>query len=115
MQNDPNLGLNYAWEFGESGWNVGMDANLLKLGSIVQLSVLSDNLINPPSSPTIGDRHIIADGAIDVWINHGRRIALWIDGSWQIYVPKDGWLCWIISRKTLAVFDEEEWKDLLSL
>ena len=25
---DPNLGLNYGWTLGESGWDTGMDANL---------------------------------------------------------------------------------------
>ena len=29
---DPNLGLNYGWTLGESGWDTGMDANLKRLG-----------------------------------------------------------------------------------
>ncbi len=32
---DPNLGLFYGWEFRESGWKTGMDANLKKLGALV--------------------------------------------------------------------------------
>ena len=28
---DPNLGLNYGWTLGESGWGAGMDANLKRL------------------------------------------------------------------------------------
>lgn len=29
---ESNLGLNYGWAYGESGWNTGMDDNLVKLG-----------------------------------------------------------------------------------
>ena len=36
---DPNLGLNYGWTLGESGWDTGMDANLKRLGTVVSLSV----------------------------------------------------------------------------
>ena len=36
---DPNLGLNYNWTLGESGWDTGMDANLKRLGAVVGLSV----------------------------------------------------------------------------
>ena len=31
---DPNLGLNYGWTLGESGWGAGMDANLKRLGAV---------------------------------------------------------------------------------
>lgn len=36
---DPNLGLNYGWTLGESGWDTGMDANLKRLGAVIGLSV----------------------------------------------------------------------------
>ena len=32
---DPNLGLNYDWTLGESGWDTGMDANLKRLGAVL--------------------------------------------------------------------------------
>jgi hypothetical protein len=115
MKNDPNLGLNYEWAFRESGWNVGMDANLLKLGSVVHLSVLNDSLTAPPVAPSTGDRYLAADGAIDEWLNHEREIAIYIDGSWQFYTPKNGWLCWVVARTTLVVYNNLDWHDLISL
>lgn len=29
---EPRSGLFFGWTYGESGWNAGMDANLLRLG-----------------------------------------------------------------------------------
>ena len=39
---EPRSGLNYGWSLGESGWNTGMDANLLSLGRFAyHLSIVS--------------------------------------------------------------------------
>lgn len=46
---EPRSGLQYGWNAGESGWNTGMDANLLKLGRVgVHLSVKDRDLTAPP-------------------------------------------------------------------
>ena len=29
---EPRSGIFYGWTFGETGWNAGMDANLIRLG-----------------------------------------------------------------------------------
>ena len=55
---DPNLGLNYGWTLGESGWDTGMDTNLKRLGAVVGLSVKDRDLTTPPASPANGDRYI---------------------------------------------------------
>lgn len=115
MNTDPHLSLNYGWEFGESGWNVGMDNNLIKLGAVVHLSVLSDSLTTPPSSPVEGDRYIVAQGSLDEWLNHEREIAMWIGSEWKFYTPQEGWLCWVYSRKVLTVLTDDVWEDLLAL
>lgn len=112
---DPNLHLNYGWEFRESGWNIGIDNNLLKLGAIVHLSVIADNLVIPPSSPNEGDRYIVHEGAYDVWLGHERKIAVRRDGIWNFYVPEEGWLCWVKNRKVLRVYTDLVWEDLVSL
>lgn len=63
---DPNLGLNYGWTLGESGWGAGMDANLKRLGAVVSLSVKDRDLATPPASPVNGDRYLIPAGATGV-------------------------------------------------
>lgn len=64
---DPNLGLNYGWTLGESGWGAGMNANLKRLGAVVSLSVKDRDLATPPASPVNGDRYLIPAGATGVW------------------------------------------------
>ena len=74
---DPNLGLNYGWTLGESGWDTGMDANLKRLGAVVSLSVKDRDLTTPPASPVDGDRYIIPAAANDArrWAGTARHRA----------------------------------------
>ena len=66
---DPNLGLNYGWTLGESGWDTGMDANLKRLGAVVGLSVKDRDLTTPPASPAnYSAKEILAEVA-----RHGVR------------------------------------------
>lgn len=92
---DPNLGLNYGWSVGESGWAVGMDQNLKRLGAVLGLSVLDRGLTTPPVSPANGDRYIIPPAATGVWAGKTNQIAVRIAGAWEYYVPQIGWLCFI--------------------
>ena len=67
VQIGPNLNLNHSWTAGQDGWNVGMDANLIKLDTVINLSVKSKSLSIPPLSPIFGDRYIIAANPTGVW------------------------------------------------
>ena len=73
---DPNLGLNYGWTLGESGWDTGMDANLKRLGAVVGLSVKDRDLTTPPASPTNGDRYLIPAAATGLWAGKTNQIAV---------------------------------------
>lgn len=88
----PNLGLNYAWANGEDGWNTGMDANLLKMDTVVQLRVKNYTLTTPPGSPTNGDRYIVATGSTGAWSGQDGKLAVYISGAWTFYSPSNGWL-----------------------
>ena len=106
---DPNLGLNYAWALGESGWHAGMDANLKRLGAIVSLAVTSRSTSAPPASPTDGDRYIIPSGATGAWAGKVNQIAVRIGGAWEYYVPKVGWLAYVIDENKLVVYKAAGW------
>jgi hypothetical protein len=73
---DPNLGLNYGWTLGESGWDTGMDANLKRLGAVVGLSVKDRDLTTPPASPANGDRYLVPAAATGVWAGKTNQIAV---------------------------------------
>jgi len=111
---DPNLGLNYGWEFRESGWKNGMDANLKKLGALVQLAVTSKTA-PVPAGPTNGDRYIVPAGATGAWAGQVGKIAVRIAGVWEFHTPGEGWLAWVTEDRELDVFTGGAWETLLAL
>ena len=106
---DPNLGLNYGWTLGESGWAAGMDANLKRLGAVVSLSVIDRDLATPPASPVNGDRYIIPVGATGAWAGRTDQIAVRIAGVWEYHVPKIGWTCFVEDEGVLSVYKATGW------
>lgn len=109
---DPNLGLNYGWTLGESGWDSGMDANLKRLGAVVGLSVKDRDLIAPPASPANGDRYLVPAAATGAWTGKTNQIAAHnVDSAdvWEFHVPKIGWLCYIEDEARLSAFKATGW------
>lgn len=89
---EPNLGLNYGWTLGENGWNLQMDENLLALGMLAQLDVLSRSVLDPSGlTPAEGDRYIVPKGAIGVWQGQDGKVVRWRNGSWDAFPPSEGW------------------------
>ncbi|MBN2691993.1 MAG: DUF2793 domain-containing protein [Burkholderiaceae bacterium] len=106
---DPNLNLQYGWSLGENGWNIGMDANLAKLGAIVGLSVASRAVTDPPATAAEGDRYIIPTGATGVWDGKTGQIAVYTQANWAYYTPKTGWLAWVEAETALLVYSAGAW------
>ena len=107
-ETDPNLGLEHSWEFRESGWKTGMDANLKKLGAVVHLSVLSmtDDI---PGVPSDGDRYIIPGGATGDWSTHVGELAVRVADAWEYYTPAAGWRAWVADAGTMATYNGSDW------
>ena len=112
---DPNLGLNYGWTLGESGWDTGMDANLKRLGAVVGLSVKDRDLTTPPASPANGDRYIVPAAATGVWAGKTNQIAVRIGGVWEFYAPQVGWLCYLEDEAKLTVYKTAGWSAGLAI
>jgi hypothetical protein len=106
---DPNLGMNYGWTLGESGWHAGADANWKKLGALTGLAVIDRDLTTPPGSPANGDRYIIPSGAAGVWSGKTNQIAVRVAGAWEYHVPAIGWLAYIIDEDKLAAYKSGGW------
>lgn len=111
---EPRFGLNYAWTYGENGWNVGMDANMLRLGRFgVQLSAKTRATAAPPGSPVDGDTYIIPAGATGVWAGKTGQVAVWVAGTpvgdWVYAAPRLGWICFIENENKIAAFYGGVW------
>ncbi|BAO82903.1 hypothetical protein SMCB_0675 [Serpentinimonas maccroryi] len=112
---DPNLGLDYGWTLGESGWDAGMDANLKRLGALVGLSVKDRDLTTPPTSPANGDRYIVPAAATGAWAGRASQVAVHIAGAWEFHTPRVGWLCYIEDEDRLSAFKPTGWSAGLAI
>lgn len=91
---DPNLGLFYGWSFRESGWKTDMDANLLRVGALLHLSVKSRSTTTPPGSPSAGDRYWIPTGGTGAWAGHDHAVAVYRSGAWVFEAVAKGVLAY---------------------
>jgi len=110
---EPRSGLNYGWNFGETGWNVGMDANLTRLGRFgFHLSALSRALATPPASPADGATYIVAASPTDAWAGRAGAVAVWVAGTpgqWVFATPRTGWFAFIEDESVMSVFKSGAW------
>ncbi|MEW6415788.1 MAG: DUF2793 domain-containing protein [Pseudomonadota bacterium] len=104
----PNLPLAYKWALGDP-YKTEMDANLVMLGAIVGLSVISRTLDTPPASPANGHRYIVGSAPTGAWAGQAGKIALWIDAAWVFFQPKTGWLAYIEDEAKLAAYTPTGW------
>ena len=95
---DPNMGLFFGFDLGETPWNVEMDSNMQIIGGMAMLSVRSRLTTAPPGSPSNGDIYYIPLGASGVWAAHLQNIAIFsdlqftLDAIGWLYVPVlNGW------------------------
>lgn len=86
-----NVGLNYNWGLGESGWNEQMDENLTAIDALLCLNVLSATTVTPPIAPNEGDRFLVPAGATGQWLTQIGNIARYNDSAWEFFSPKPTW------------------------
>ena len=107
---DVRFGLFYGWSLGESGWNTGMDENLLKIARVgVHLSIKDRDLTAPPGSPAAGDTYIVGESATGDWETHDKEVAVWGGSDWVFYAPRTGWVAYIEDEEKLSVFKAAGW------
>lgn len=64
---EPRSGLLWGWNYGENGWNAGMDGNLLRLGRFgFHLSVKDKDLAIPPAHAA-GAMYLVGPGGSGDW------------------------------------------------
>lgn len=103
----PNLGMNYGWDLGESGWKPGMDANMKKLDAVVNAAVL--NIANAPSSTADGVRYIVGTSPTGDFSGQAGKLAARIEGQWAFYAPAEGWAVYNLSNNRTYRFSGGVW------
>lgn len=87
---------------------------LLGLDALVQLSVVSRAVADPPASSQEGDRYLVASPATGDWTGKENAIAAFQDGIWQFHTPKAGWRVWIGDEARFLVHDGNQWRSVLA-
>ncbi len=79
------------------------------LDVMVQLSVLNRTLSAAPALPAIGDRHIVATGAVGVWAGQVGKIAVYTSTGWQFFAPLAGWQAHVQAEGVTVVYSGLVW------
>ena len=103
----PNLGLSYGWALGESNWNTGNDASLLKLDAVIHLSVLS--IIAAPVLTANGTRYIVGASPTGAFAGKAGQLAVRINAAWTFYAPVKGWRAWVEKPGAYYRHDGTNW------
>lgn len=108
MTETPNLTLPYL-AAGQAQKHVTINESLRRLDAIVQVAVLDRDLAAPPTTPAAGERYIVGDSPTGAWSGHAGHIAAWQDGAWEFYVPKTGWIAFIVDEALLVFWTGTTW------
>lgn len=106
---EPRSGLLWGWNYGENGWNAGMDGNLLRLGRFGFHLSVKDRDVSIPPSPTIGDCYLVAAAAAGDWAGRDGQIAIGNGAGWDFASPRVGWRAYVEDEDVLLVFKTGGW------
>ena len=87
---------------------------LLGLDALVQPSVLSRAVADPPATPQEGDRYLIAAPATGDWAGMEGSIGAFQDAVWQFHSPMAGWRIWIADEARFLVYDGTQWRGTIA-
>ena len=69
-----------------------------------QKSVKDKDLSAPPTSPSVGDRYIVASSATGDWSGHDDEIAQWNGSSWDFTEPLEGMFVFVEDEDELYYY-----------
>src|SRR6266850_4699508 len=110
----PNLSLDYI-DVNAAQREVVHNAAVRALDALVQLIVQDRDLASPPGSPSDGQRWIVAASPTGAWAGHTNHVLAWQDNAWRSYVPKVGWIVYVVDEGVLLVWDGSAWVDGASI
>ena len=82
-------------------------------GLVWQEPVLTIGSTTPPSSPTTGDRHIVAgSGAAGAWAGEEHNIAEWSGAAWEFASSTTGYSAFVSGAGRQYTYNNTEWVEL---
>src|SRR5438105_2070008 len=94
MSDSTNLQLPYL-DAAQAQKHVTVNEGLRKLDALVLLAVEDKDLTAPPGSPGDGARYIPKTIASGAWTGKEGYVAHRVDGAWEFYPPREGFLAYL--------------------
>ena len=108
MSDTTYLGLPFL-EAAQAQKHVTVNEALARLDALVQLAILSRSIATPPATPAESDRYLVAESPTGLWSGHAGKLAVFLEGAWNFFVPRAGWRCWITDESLLLIYDGLVW------
>lgn len=108
-QSSPLLSLPYI-QPAQAQKHVTHNEALRRLDALVQLSVESRSLTEPPATPSEGARFIVATDATGDWSGQEHAVALNAGGAWLFLPPNTGWRAWVADEATEVTWQGGLWQ-----
>lgn len=83
---------------------------LAVLDLLVQPVVLSVGATEPPTTPGIGDCHVVGDGGQGEWAGRDHAIAGWTVAGWRFVAPVEGMRFLIAQTMVPLTFADGAWR-----
>ena len=111
MSTTPNLSLPYVFP-GQALKHVTINESLRRLDALIHISVISNDLSVPPTSPKNGDRYLIPPDNSGAWSGQTGDIAAFEHGAWIYITPDPGWIVLSQKHAEVQVWDGLNWMPL---
>lgn len=85
-----------------------------QLDALVQLSVVSMDVSEPPDEPAAGSRFIVGENASGEWAGLEGQVVAYLDGAWTTFEPVEGWLAYVEDQGIVVVRKASAWQDFPS-
>jgi hypothetical protein len=114
MANSTHLNLPFI-QPAQAGKHITHNEALAALDTLTQLAVLDRDLSTPPSSPTAGDRYIIAEDPTGAWAGKAGQVVAWDGAAWLFFAPEPGWLAYLLDEAGLVAWTGTDWVATIGL
>jgi len=106
------LSHRYALPFiaaGQAQKEITHNEAVVRIDTLLHLSVLSMSLDTPPAAPVPGSAWIVGPTPTDAWAGHAADIASYGEGGWRFVLPVSGCLAWVADLGVFAVRTDAGW------
>lgn len=107
----PQLGLPFL-QPSQAQKHVTHNEALLKLDTLVQLTIESFAATTPPALPQDGETHALGVSPTGDWAGQDGNLAVYNENVWNFITPQDGWRAWSKPDEKLQAYSSGSWGDL---